>query len=212
MASLTRQKGKYYRVFWKFKVSAGPKTGQTIEGSVYLGRCTRATAKARLREIESWEEAVKAGRHLPDGGWEEVYHLWLREKELSCTPQSVQRAQRVVTRYVAWRKQHHLQCKYVDHIGCRQDLIRWRDYRLDHEAGRKTVANDLAYALVLVRVVRRRAIPHREPDPSHHTSTIRYEEGRDTAHKATGRSLAVGHQGTHNPHRMRTSFVGGGAA
>ncbi len=144
MASLTRQKKKYYRVFWNFKVSAGPKTGQTITGSVYLGRCTRAAAKARLREIEIWEEAVKTGRHLPDGGWEEVYSLWIREKHLSCTPQSVQRAERVVRRYMAWRQEHNLPCQYVKNIACRQDLIRWRDFRLDHEAGRKTVANDLA--------------------------------------------------------------------
>ncbi len=125
MASLTRQKGKYYRVFWKFKVSAGPKSGETIEGSVYLGRCTRAAARARLREIESWEEAVKTGRHLPDGGWKEVYHLWLREKELSCTPQSVQRAERVGAGYIAWREKQHLARKCVDNIACRQNLARW---------------------------------------------------------------------------------------
>jgi site-specific recombinase XerD len=56
----------------------------------------------------------------------------------------VQRAERVVTRYMAWRKKHKLPCQYVENAACRQDLIRWRDYRLDHEAGRKTVANDLA--------------------------------------------------------------------
>ncbi len=99
MASLIRQKKKYYRVFWNFKVAAGPNAGETIQGSVYLGRCIRAAAKARLREVEIWEEAVKTGRHLPDGDWEEVYELWIREKCLSCTPQSVQRAERVVTRY-----------------------------------------------------------------------------------------------------------------
>lgn len=144
MASLTRQKKKYYRVFWNFKVSAGPKAGEAIQGSAYLGSCTRAVAKARLREIEIWEDAVKTGRHLPDGGWEEVYGLWIREKHLSCTPQSVERAERVVTRYMAWREKHRLPCQYVENIACRQDLIRWRDFRLDHEAGRKTVANDLA--------------------------------------------------------------------
>ena len=83
MASLVKEKGKYYRVHWKFTVSAGPQAGKTIEGSLYLGRCTRGTAKVRLRELETWEEAVKTGRHLPDGQWKEIYKLWLREKELS---------------------------------------------------------------------------------------------------------------------------------
>ena len=88
MASLAKEKGKYHRIHWNFKVTAGPQTGRPIQGSIYIGRCTRAAAKARLREVEVWEEAVKTGRHLPDGGWEEVYGLWLREKQLSCTPQA----------------------------------------------------------------------------------------------------------------------------
>jgi site-specific recombinase XerD len=144
MACLTREKGRYYRLHWKFTVSAGPQAGKLMEGSQYLGRCTRAAAKARLRELETWEEAVKAGRHLPDGGWEGVYELWLREKELSCTPQTVLRATRVLTLYVRWREAKKLPCQQISDLACRQDIVRWRDHRLDHEAGRKTVANDLA--------------------------------------------------------------------
>jgi len=34
MASLTKEYGKYYRIHWRFKVTVGPKTGQTFEGSV----------------------------------------------------------------------------------------------------------------------------------------------------------------------------------
>ena len=33
MASLAKEKGKYYRIHWKFVVTAGPQAGQTIEGS-----------------------------------------------------------------------------------------------------------------------------------------------------------------------------------
>ena len=144
MACLTREKGRYYRLHWKFRINAGPQAGQTMEGSQYLGRCTRAVAKVRLRELETWEEAVKSGRHLPNGGWEDVYALWLREKELSCTPQTVLRAKQVLTLYVRWREARKLPCQQIQDLACRQDLVRWRDHRLDHEAGRKTVANDLA--------------------------------------------------------------------
>ncbi len=144
MACLTREKGRYYRLHWKFTVSVGPQAGKLMEGSQYLGRCTRAAAKARLRELEDWEEAVKAGRHLPNGDWEGVYELWLREKALSCTPQTVLRAKRVMTLYVRWRNAKKLPCLQISDLACRQDIVRWRDYRLDHEAGRKTVANDLA--------------------------------------------------------------------
>ena len=144
MASLAKEKGKYYRIHWKFVVTAGPQAGQTIEGSLYLGRCTRAAARARLRELETWEEAVKTGRHLPNGQWQEIYKLWLREKELSYAPQSLERAQRVVSQYVRWREKKRLPCEQIADLACRQDLVCWRDYRLDHEAGRKTVANDLA--------------------------------------------------------------------
>ncbi len=144
MASLAKEKGKYYRIHWKFVVGAGPQAGQTIEGSLYLGRCTRAAARIRLREVEIWEEAVKTGRHLPDGQWQEIYKLWLREKELSYAPQSLERAQRVISIYVRWRERKRLPCSHIEELACRQDLLRWRDYRLDREAGRKTVANDLA--------------------------------------------------------------------
>ncbi len=144
MACLTREKGKYYRIHWKFTIRAGPQAGQAIDGSFYVGRCTRAAAKAKLRELEAWEEAVKTGRHLPNGGWKGVYALWLREKELSCTPQTVLRAKQVLTLYVRWREARKLPCQQIQDLACRQDLVRWRDHRLDHEAGRKTVANDLA--------------------------------------------------------------------
>ena len=113
MACLTREKGRYYRLHWKFTVSAGPQAGKLMEGSQYLGRCTRAAAKPRLRELESWEEAVKAGRHLPDGDWEGVYELWLREKALSYTPQTVLRARRVLTLYVRQRKAKKLPCLQI---------------------------------------------------------------------------------------------------
>ncbi len=81
MASLAKEKGKYYRIHWSNKVTAGPQAGRSIPGSIYIDRCTRVVAKTRLREVEVWEETVKTGRHLPDGGWEEVYGLWLREKQ-----------------------------------------------------------------------------------------------------------------------------------
>ena len=36
-----------------------PRTGETIAGSILLGRCTRTAARARLRELELWEEAAR---------------------------------------------------------------------------------------------------------------------------------------------------------
>ena len=53
MASLTRQKGKYYRVFWKFKVSVGPKAGQIIDGSIYLGteKINKSDITVRVRDL-----------------------------------------------------------------------------------------------------------------------------------------------------------------
>jgi hypothetical protein len=53
MASLAKEKGKDYRVHWKFTVSAGPQAGRMIDGSLYLGRCTRASARAWRREVET---------------------------------------------------------------------------------------------------------------------------------------------------------------
>lgn len=81
---------------------------------------------------------------MPKGDWEGVYELWLREKTLSCTPQTVLRAKRVMTLYVRWRRAKKLPCLQISDLACRQDIVRWRDYRLDHEAGRKTIAADLA--------------------------------------------------------------------
>ena len=65
MASLTRQKGKYYRVFWNFKVAAGPKAGQTIQGSAYLGSCTRAAAKPSWRTSARSSDSWQSKRSLP---------------------------------------------------------------------------------------------------------------------------------------------------
>ncbi len=144
MACLTKEKGSIHRIHWKFTVRVGPRAGEVIEGSLPLGRCTRAAAKARLRETETWEERVKTGRYVPDQAWTEVYALWLRERELSMTPQSLDRARRVVSIYLRWREANRLPSATAEQVAAREDLVRWRDHRLDHEAGRKTVANDLA--------------------------------------------------------------------
>jgi len=53
MASLAKEKGKYYRIHWKFVVTAGPQAGQTIEGSLYLGRCTRAVRVNTVDEADA---------------------------------------------------------------------------------------------------------------------------------------------------------------
>lgn len=67
MASLSKERGNQYRIQWRFKVRAGIKAGQTESGSVSLGRCSPAEAKARRRKIDEWEEQVKAGRVVPGG-------------------------------------------------------------------------------------------------------------------------------------------------
>jgi len=65
MASLSNHQHKGYRVHWRFTVRVGPLTGQTLRGSLLLGACTAAAAKARLRQVEDWEQAVKSGRQVP---------------------------------------------------------------------------------------------------------------------------------------------------
>ena len=77
MASLSKENKKGYRIQWRFVVRVGPRAGETVAGSLLLGRCTKAAAKAQLRDIETWEEAVKTGRHLPDTSWKEVTGAWL---------------------------------------------------------------------------------------------------------------------------------------
>jgi site-specific recombinase XerD len=190
MACLTREKGKYYRVHWKFNITAGPEAGRLIEGSFYLGRCLRRDAKVKLREIETWEEAVKTGRHLPSGRWEEIYELWLRERTLALTPQSVDRCRRVVSLYERWRQANHLPCHQIQDLACRQDLIRWRDYRLDHEAGRKTVANDLATLGALFKwCVHERFLTDNPVDRITRPRFIRKKEGMPLTRTQAGRWL-----------------------
>ena len=104
MASLSNQNKKGYRIQWRFLVRVGPRAGDTVAGSLLLGRCTRAAAKARLRDIETWEEAVKTGRHLPDTSWEEVTGAWLDERALTYTEQTLARARRVLSLYERWRR------------------------------------------------------------------------------------------------------------
>lgn len=105
MASLTKERNSTFRIHWRFKVKLGPRTGETLEGSLYLGRCTKTAAKAKQREIEDWEERVKTGRFVPDRSADEVFKLWLRERELTCTPQTLERSERTMARYMAWREQ-----------------------------------------------------------------------------------------------------------
>ena len=59
MASLSKEKKKGYRIQWRFVVRVGPRAGETVAGSLLLGCCTKAAAKAQLRDIETWEAAVK---------------------------------------------------------------------------------------------------------------------------------------------------------
>ncbi len=72
MASLAKEQGKLYRIHWKFQVRVGPRAGETIRGSLQLGRCTKAAAKTKLREIDEWEDRVKTGRHVPGRDFHEV--------------------------------------------------------------------------------------------------------------------------------------------
>ncbi len=144
MASLNKERNSVFRIHWKFRIRVGPRAGEIVEGSLQLGRCTKTAAKAELRKIDEWEERVKTGRHVPDQSWREVFRVWLGERKLSCTEQTVQRAVRVFRLYTNWRKQCELSCACVENLADRSDLIAWRDHRLNHEAGRKTVANDLS--------------------------------------------------------------------
>ena len=84
MASLAKERRNLYRIHWKFKVRVGPRAGETLEGSLQLGRCTRAAAKSKLREIDEWEERVKTGRYVPDRDYATIRKTWLGDRALSC--------------------------------------------------------------------------------------------------------------------------------
>ena len=151
MASLSKDSEKGFRIQWRFVVRVGPRAGQTVSGSLHLGRCTKAAAKAQLREIDVWEEAVKTGRHLPDSAWEEVSNAWLDERALTYTPQTLDRARRVLSLYERWRLGQSLPVATIDQFAHRSDLVAWRNHRLDCEVSRKTVANDLSTLAELFR-------------------------------------------------------------
>ncbi len=180
MASLFTERGNAFRIQWRFKIRVGPRAGEIVKGSLQLGRCTKAAAKAKLRQIDEWEEAVRTGRYLPHESFEIVRDRWLRERELACTPQTLDRTRRVFDLYLRWRKRRKLPCDSVTEIATREDLVAWRDYRLDKEAGRKTVANDLSTLAVFFdwcvlekylednpvrRITRPRFMPHKEGAP-----------------------------------------------
>ncbi len=145
MACLTREKGRYYRLHWKFTVSAGPQAGKLMEGSQYLGRCTRAAAKARLTRTGGLGgggqgRAAPAQRRLG----RRVRALAARKgAQLHAADGAAGKASADAVRAVA-QGQESCRASRSSDLACRQDLVRWRDHRLDHEAGRKTVANDLA--------------------------------------------------------------------
>jgi len=144
MACLAKERQNTYRIHWKFTVKLGPRAGEVIQGSLHLGRCTKTAAKAKQREIEDWEERVKTGRFVPDRKADDVFQVWLRERKLTCTAQTLVRSERVMAAYRHWREERGLSCDTIEQLAVREELIAWRDHRLDHEAGRKTVANDLS--------------------------------------------------------------------
>lgn len=160
MASLSNDKTKGYRIQWRSGVRVGLRAGETVSGSLLLRRCTKAAARAELRRIEAWEQAVKTGRHVPDARWTEVHDTWLREREMIYTEQTLARTRRVLALYERWRKRQGLPCKTIEQFASRQDLTDWRDHRLDGEAGRKTVANDFSTLAELFRwCVREKYLP-----------------------------------------------------
>ena len=65
MASLFQERGNSFRIQWRFKIRVGPRAGEIVKGSLQLGRCRRSDAKARLRDMDKWEEEVRTGRYLP---------------------------------------------------------------------------------------------------------------------------------------------------
>ena len=82
--------------------------------------------------------------------------------------------------YLRWRKAAGFSSATVEELADRGDLISWRDHRLDHEAGRKTVANDLSTLSAffkwcveekylpdnpVTRMTLPRCVPHKEGTP-----------------------------------------------
>jgi site-specific recombinase XerD len=191
MASLSNHKTKGHRIHWRFSVRVGPRAGEIVSGSLLLGRCSKAAAKARLREVEAWQEAVKTGRHLPDRSWTEVRAAWLRERKLAYTEQTLSRAERVLALYERWRNDRGLPCKTIEQFANRQDLTLWRDYRLDGEAGRKTVANDFSTLAELFRwCVREKYLPDNPMDRITRPRFIVKKEGAPLTRAQAGRWLA----------------------
>lgn len=190
MASLSQHHEKGFRIHWRFTIRAGPLAGETVRGSLLLGRCTPAAAKARLRQIEDWEEAVKTGRHVPGVTWAEVKETWLGEQALTYTEQTLARAQRVLGLYERWRQAHGLLCKTIEQIAERRDLTRWRDHRLEKEAGRKTVANDLSTLAELFRwCVREKYLPDNPIDRITRPRFTIQKEGKPLTREQAGRWL-----------------------
>jgi site-specific recombinase XerD len=121
--------------------------------------------QARLRQIEDWEDRVKSGRQVPGAAWNEVKEAWLAEQALTYTAQTLSRAQRVLRLYERWRNANGLPCKTIEQVAERRDVTRWRDHRLEKEAGRKTVANDLSALAELFRwCVREHYLPENPVD------------------------------------------------
>lgn len=102
MACISHHKIKGYRVHWRFTVKAGPRAGEAVRGSLLLGRCSKAAAKAHLRKVEAWEASVKTGEQIADAAWKVVREAWLRERELVYTEQTLARAKRVIGTHERW--------------------------------------------------------------------------------------------------------------
>jgi hypothetical protein len=113
MACLSKERKDSNRIHWKFRAKLGPRAGETFEGRLHLGRCTKTAAKAKQRDIEEGEERVKIGRFVPDCKGEEIFKLWLHERDLTCTPQTMERSRRVMAAYRAWRESRGLPCETV---------------------------------------------------------------------------------------------------
>jgi site-specific recombinase XerD len=189
MASLSKEKSGIYRIHWRFKVRVGPRASEKLQGSLQLGRCTRAAAKAKLREIDEWQERVKTGRHVPDRDFDGVCAAWFRERELTCTPQTLDRTRRVITLHKRWRNKRGLPGTVAD-VASRIDLVAWRDHRLDGEAGRKTVANDLSTLSAFFEwCVREKYLPDNPMERIARPQFVSHKEGTPLTREQAGRWL-----------------------
>ena len=189
MASLAKEGGGIWRIHWRFRVRVGPRAGEEIEGSLQLGRCTRTAAKARLREIDAWEEAVRTGRHVPDTSWEEVRDARLTERALEYTEQTLTRAKRVLGLYENWRSKNGLPSKTIEQAAQRHDLMNWRNCRLE-QVGRETVANDLSTLAELFRwCVREKYLPDNPIDRITRPRFVTKKEGMPLTRAQAGRWL-----------------------